>query len=177
MNEFRETLQSWQTFYFTAAGAAASLLGLMLVALSLGTGLLNKETREAMKTFVTPSVIYFVSAFTLALIMLVPAFTPPVLAGILGVGGLIGLIRTGQFAWRLIQAARQHQDFDLSDWLAQVIAPLLSWVLIVVSALLFALDQMALAFGVLWIGDLLLLLCAITNTWALVIWIIEQRIQ
>jgi hypothetical protein len=107
--------------------------------------------------------------------MLVPSFTPPALAAILGLGGLFGLFRTGQFARRLIEAARKNQDFTLEDWLAQVIAPLLSWALILISALFFAFDQMALAFAGLCVANLLLLLCAIANTWALVIWIVEQR--
>lgn len=56
---FTDTLHSWQNFYFMIGGASAGLMGLMFVALSLGTHLVNDETRASFPAFVTPSIIYF----------------------------------------------------------------------------------------------------------------------
>jgi hypothetical protein len=172
---FTETLRSWQNFYFMTGGAAAALIGLMFVALSLGMHLVSDTTRHDIEIFVTPSVIYFVSVLLLACIMLVPAYTPPALALALVLGGLAGMGRTIQHVIQLFRAARQHQDFDLGDWLAQIILPLFNYVLILIAALCVALDQWSLAFAALWVATILLLLCAIANTWSLVIWIVEQR--
>ena len=57
---FIDTLHSWQNFYFMIGGASAGLMGLMFVALSLGTHLVNDETISSVGAFVTPSIIYFV---------------------------------------------------------------------------------------------------------------------
>src|SRR5262245_38044229 len=102
MDAFTETLRSWQNFYFMAGGAAAALMGLMFVALSLGTHLVSETTVANIGTFVTPSIIYFVSALLLACVMLVPTYTPPGLALIVFSGGIFGMIIILPIVWRLI---------------------------------------------------------------------------
>jgi hypothetical protein len=174
-DDFIELLRSWQNFYFMNGGASATLIGLMFVALSLGTHLVSDSTRENMKTFVTPSVYYFVSVLLLAGIMLVPAYTPMGIGVMLFVGGIFGLVITVQHVRRLIQAALQYGDFDRADWLAQIILPIVSYGLILAAAILFAVNQWSLAFIASWSASILLLICAITNTWSLVMWIVEQR--
>jgi modulator of FtsH protease len=175
MDAFNEMLTSWQTFYFTVGGAAAALLGLMFVALSLGMPLINEQGKVGMKLFATPSVVYFVSALLLSCVMLIPSPEPPVLAVMLLLGGAAGLVRTIPFVIGLIGVALRNQDFNLGDWLAQVIAPVASYALIVLAAIGFAVEQPSWAFAGLWIGAVLLLACAIANTWSLVVWVVDQR--
>jgi hypothetical protein len=172
---FVDTLRSWQNFYFMSGGASAGLLGLMFVALSLGMHLVNDQTREDMHTFVTPSIVYFVSVLLTCCLMLVPDHTPSALALIFFSGGLVGLVRTLPYVRQLIQAANQHGDFEHADWLSQIILPVLSYALIVLAAICFAVGQWSLAFMGVWLTTILLLVCGIMNTWSLVIWIIEQR--
>ena len=83
-------------------------------------------------------------------------------------------MRTSQHARHLIRVNNEHQDFNRWDWLWSIIAPLLGYSLIVLAGLLFMFDQWSLAFMVIWLATLTLLLCAIANTWSLVLWIIEQ---
>jgi hypothetical protein len=175
MNTFTETLQTWQNFYFMIGGVVAALLGLMFVALSLGMHLVSDETREEFEIFVTPSVVYFVSALLVACVMLMPAMTPVGLAVVLFLGGGLGFTRGAKYARLLSQAARRHQDFELVDWLSNVIMPVGGYALILVAALCFAITQWSLAFFAIWLATIFLLLSAITNTWNLVIWILEQR--
>ena len=173
---FIDTLHSWQNFYFMIGGAAAGLMGLMFVALSLGTHLINETTKQAFGSFVTPSILYFVSVVLIAGVMLVPVFAPVGLALTLFVGGAVGLGRTAQHVRVLIQTAIEHQDFTPWDWLAQIIFPIASYALMMLVGLGFAINQWPLAFMGLWLATLLLLISAIANTWSLVIWIIEQRL-
>ncbi len=176
MNEvFTETLHSWQNFYFMAGGTAATLIGLMFVTLSMGTHLISENTKNQIRLFVTPSVTYFISALLISCVMLVPTFTPPVLAFIAFLGGVMGLVNTIKPVIHLIKMAKQHQDFTLWDWLAQVILPPASYALLIIAAICFLTDQWPAAFLAVWIAIILLLLCAIANTWSLVIWIIDQR--
>lgn len=175
MDVFRETLQGWHNYNFMAGGAAATLVGLMFVAVSMSMHLISEETREGMKHFVTPSIFYFTSALLLSCTLLVPIHTPTSLAVILLLGGAFGLTTALGYALRLIAAARQYQDFDLTEWLSQVVGPLMSYGFIIGSAVLLLLDQWSWALMGLWIASVLLLLCAIANTWSMVRWIVDQR--
>ncbi|WP_139293627.1 hypothetical protein, partial [Escherichia coli] len=87
MDAFSEMLHGWQNYYFMAGGAAATLVGLMFVALSMATHLISDETSESMKYFVTPSIFYFASVLLLSCAMLVPTHSPASLAVILLFGG------------------------------------------------------------------------------------------
>lgn len=106
--------------------------------------------------------------------MLVPTFTAPIIGTVLVVGGALGLARTSRHVRHLIRVNNQRQDFNRWDWLWQVILPPTSYGLIALAGLLFVFDQWALAFIGMWLATLMLLLCAIANTWNLVLWIIEQ---
>ena len=175
MDAFNEALRGWQNFYFMMGGAAATLAGLMFVALSLGQHLISDKTKEQMRIFATPSIIYFVSVLLLAGIMLVPIFAPVGIALVLFLGGAYGFLRASKLARILIQAARQNQDFTVGDWLAQIIGPVASYALMLVAALFFVGDQTTPGLIALGVATIALLLSAITNTWALVIWIVEQK--
>jgi hypothetical protein len=175
LDAFTEMLRSWQNFYFMVGGAAAALLGLMFVAVSLGINLVTDENRDSIKTFVNPSIFYFVSDLVLCGLMLIPDNSPNALALVLLLVGIIALKQVIPFAIRLIRAAIKHQDFDLQEWLFQIIFPVLSNLLLFMVALLFYINQWQMAFLGLWLVIILLLLSAISNTWSLVMWIVEVR--
>lgn len=178
MDGFVEMLRSWQNFYFMTGGAAGGLVGLIFVTMSLGMPLVTGEThariRDNIKHFVTPSIFYFVSVLLLSCMMLVPTYEPNGLAAVLLVGGLVGFVRTLPYARALYQTAAQYQDFTIEDWLAQIIGPLGSYALLVVAAVSFVVNQWSVGFLGIWAADIALLLCAIANTWSVVIWIIEK---
>src|SRR5579859_2597789 len=107
---FNGTLSGWQNFYFMAGGASATLLGLMFVALSMGTHLINDEVRQEIETFTSPSIFYFVSVLLLACLMLVPMISTVALGVLLLIAGASGLAWTAPRIRLLILAARKHQD-------------------------------------------------------------------
>src|SRR5687768_8292065 len=175
VDSFRAELLSWQTFYFTMGGASAALIGLMLVALSLGIRIVSKTTIADIKAFATPSVLYFVWVLMLSAVMLVPAEAPTFLVVILFPSGIIGLIWSFPYIRRLIRTAIDHQDFLISDWLSQVILPIGGFVLLILASVGFLADQHSLAFGGIWLASIALVIAAITNTWSMVVWIIEHQ--
>jgi hypothetical protein len=172
--DFIDTLHSWQSFYFMEGGAAAALIGLMLVAMSLGQHLITEKTRSQVEAFATPSVLYLAWILLVACAMLVPAYDPPVLGVLLLAGGAVGLLRSFTHVRMLVRTAIEHQDFTWWDWLAQVIMPLGGYVSLIVSGIAFLSGGHAAAFAAACVGTVLLLVSAIANTWSLVIWIIEQ---
>jgi hypothetical protein len=121
-------------------------------ALSMAINLVSAKSQTEFQIFVVPNILYFVSSLLLSCVMLAPFYTPLSLALVLLLGGMYGLGRTYGFVSQLIRAAKKYQDFTLSDWLAQIIAPLGAYVLILIAALCFALNQEALALDIMWVA-------------------------
>jgi hypothetical protein len=172
---FTETLHSWQNFYFMIGGVAAALLGLMFVAVSLGMHLPNQSTSEGIDTFTTPNIVYFVSVILIASVMLIPDYTVTLFYAILLIGMALGLGLAIYFVRRLYLAGLRNQDFNKEDWFWLCIMPIVSYIVLLVAAICFAVGQWSIAFTILFAGTLSLLMTAIANTWGLVIWIIYAR--
>jgi hypothetical protein len=169
---FTETLQSWQSFYTMIGSASAALLGLMFVALSLGTHLINETSREAIDTFTTPNIVYFCSVLLIAAVMLVPTYTTA-LFYIVIIGGTLLIITIGLYHVRkLYLAGMKHGDFNREDWFWTCIMPIISFTILLITAIYFILGQWSIAFSLLPIATVAILVTAIANTWGVVIWII-----
>jgi hypothetical protein len=90
------TTQRWHDFYITAGGAAAVVLGLLFVSLSLH---LNREASEydVLYRVGTQTMIDLAYALAFALLMLIPISDPTVLGGVLlvlSLGGALDSLRT-----------------------------------------------------------------------------------
>jgi hypothetical protein len=66
-------LEHRQDFYVRVGTAGATLVALLFVALSLGTGFLNDKRAAATRAFYSPVVVHFSAVFFLAAIALVSA--------------------------------------------------------------------------------------------------------
>jgi hypothetical protein len=174
MTPFTDMLQGWHDFYFMLGGASASLIGLMIVALSLGTNLLNDETRAGIENFASPSIFYFMTTLLTAGAMLIPIHVPVSLALVLFAGASVGLRRTIRYVRGLTAAAMKNQDFDLQEWIMQIIGPITCYIVLLLAALGFVIGQWQLAMIGVCGATLLLILCAIANTWSMVLWIVEH---
>jgi hypothetical protein len=84
-------LRDWQGFFQLAGTAAATLIGLIFLAISLGARLVPAEDNTALRAFVVPIVIHFGAVLVLSALMLIPAYTPPLLGLTLIAAGLVGL--------------------------------------------------------------------------------------
>jgi hypothetical protein len=67
-DHFIDTLRDWQSFYLLVGGAAAVLIGLLFVAISLARDLAISTEHASVRAFVTPAVVQF------ALVLFVAAF-------------------------------------------------------------------------------------------------------
>ena len=61
-----EALHAWHEFYLLLGTAGATLLALLFVAVSLGTGFLNAKDQSGTRTFMSPVVIHFTIACSLS---------------------------------------------------------------------------------------------------------------
>jgi hypothetical protein len=113
-----QPLQRWHDFYLLVGGAAATLVGLMFVAISLGSRLITERSIPGLRVFVTPTIIHFIYVLVIATVIVIPTVTRMPL-GILLV--LAGLLSFGRVLSTVPYMRQQHRtqviertiDFDI----------------------------------------------------------------
>ncbi len=163
-----QTLHDWQTFYFLVGGAAAGLVGLTFVAITVGSGLITKQDISGFRTFVNPSLIHFIYVLVTASVAVIPTVTRMQL-GILLV--LAGLVSSGRalvvlpFMWQQYK----RRVVDMHDWVWYFLAPLASYLTYVGTGMGLLLGTDQVLNGLAW-ASILLLVAGIRNTWDMVLW-------
>lgn len=163
-----QPLQGWHDFYLLVGTAAATLVGLIFVAISLGSRLITEQSMPALRVFVTPTIIHFIYVLVIATVMLVPAVRRMPLGTLLVIAGLLSFGRSVSAVPYMLRQ-RGEQIIDTHDWVWYLIVPSLSYLLFVgtgIGLLLGAsqaLDGLALA-------SILLLVNGIRNAWDMVVW-------
>src|SRR5262249_52460344 len=76
-------LDAWHDFDVLIGTAAATLVGLMFVAASIGASVFTEKDRAAMEAFISPTVVHFSAVLFVAILSLVPSHEWPTLAGLL----------------------------------------------------------------------------------------------
>jgi hypothetical protein len=163
------TLQPWQNFYMLTGAAAATLTGLMFVAVTFGSSLVTKETTATTRAFLDPIYAHFVQVLVTSCLLTVPTLQ----AWFLGVP-LITLkeVRLLRLFWvlrRYQEAQRKHGDIELSDWLLSIVIPLLCFILLLATGVGFIVGAPAALTG-LAIVTLTLLFIGVHGAWELFVW-------
>ena len=65
-SSFVELVHHWHDFDLLIGTAAATLVGLMFVAASIGASVFTEKSRAAMQAFISPTVVHFTSVLVLA---------------------------------------------------------------------------------------------------------------
>jgi hypothetical protein len=167
--DFTHALHEWHEFFFLLGTAGATLVALLFVAASLGTGLLSHERTEPTRIYMSPVVIHFASVFFVSAVALVPSHGTNFFAALIGATGIVGLVISGVITTRLLRGMAQ----GTMDRLAYGLLPALAYlVTLVAAALIFAGKQWSL--DVLAGAMLLLLLVNIRNVWDLTLAMIRM---
>ena len=164
-------IDGWRDFYVLIGTAAATLMGLVFVVVSLGKGTLKTERgRRAARAFYTPVVAFFTTEIAVAMLMLIPKSTPAVLASLLGLTGAAGLAY--MFATGALQVGRES-ELQLDDLLCYVALPFVSYIALIGAA---AGVWRASSSGLYATAAvmILLLLVGIRNAWDLVVYIAQR---
>jgi hypothetical protein len=170
MPDLSQAIRDWQTFYFLVGGAAAGLVGLTFVAITVGSGSITKQDIPGLRTFVNPSLIHFIYVLVTASVVVMPTVTRMQLGILLVFAGLISsgrALSTLPFMW---QQYKRHV-VDLPDWAWYFLAPLASYLMYVGTGagLLLGTGH---ALNVLAWASVLLLVAGIRNTWDMVLWLL-----
>jgi hypothetical protein len=159
-------LSSWHEFYGLLGAAAATLVALLFVAVSIGTSVLTPEpeSRRNTATYMSPVVFHYANILFLSLIVLVPTQTFE------SFGVVIGVAAAGSVIYSIVIALRVHRNpiSDLPDRLCYGIVPMLCYASgLVVAPLVF--EEKPAGLNILAGAALLLLVINIRNAWDLMI--------
>jgi len=164
-----ELFRDWHDFYLLAGTSSATLVGLMFVAASIGANVFSQEHRNAMRAFVSPTVVHFSAVMLICMLVTIPSHTPLTLSGLLVGGGGAGLAYSGRI-W--IELLVQHRfEVDWVDRIFYAMVPVCGYALVVASGvLLFA--EWAASSDVMAAGLMTLLFAGLRNAWDMTIWIV-----
>ena len=159
-------LSTWHEFYGLLGTAAAALVALLFVAVSIGTSVLtpDPDSRRNTGTFMSPVVFHYANVLFLSLIALVPTQTWE------SFGLVIGVASIGSVIYSIVIAVRVHRNpvSDLPDRLCYGIIPMLCYAAGLVAALL-VFEEKTAGLNLLAGAALLLLVINIRNAWDLMI--------
>lgn len=164
-----QSLHKWQNFYILVGGAAATLVGLMFVAISLGSRLITERSVPALRVWVHPTLIHFIYVLVIATIIMVPTLTRSPLGILLVFAGLLSFgnaLRMVPYMWQ----QQREQEADRGDWVWYLIVPSISYLLLVGTGIGLLLGDNR-ALNVLAFAIILLLVNGIRNAWDMVVWI------
>jgi hypothetical protein len=164
-----EFLHDWHDFYVLVGTASATLVGLMFVAVSIGTSIFNEERSAGLTAFITPTVIHFAAVLFACLLGTIPTHTWYTLGGLLGAGALAGSIYSGKLVMQMI--IRHRFKVDLIDRLFYSFLPLVGYVLALIAAVLLC-TRTAVSADLIAAAVLTLLFAAIRNAWDMMVWIV-----
>jgi hypothetical protein len=166
-------LTAWGNFYVITGTAAATLIGLMFVVITLVAGI-RRRPSGGTDVFSTPTVVHFCGALFVAATLSAPWRALIPVASLLGVAGLAGI------AYVIIVLLRTRRltfyKMVLEDWLWHMIFPFIAYTTIMVAALLLP-NNPVLALFCVGAVTVLLLFIGIHNAWDTVTYLVIEYAQ
>jgi hypothetical protein len=164
-----ELLHDWHDFYVLVGTASATLVGLMFVAVSIGTSIFNEQRSAGVTAFITPTVMHFAAVLFACLLGTIPTHTWYTLGGLLGAGALAGSIYSARLVVQMI--IRHRFNVDMSDQLFYSFVPLVGYVLALIAAVLLC-TRAPVSADLIAAAVLTLLFGGIRNAWDMMVWIV-----
>jgi hypothetical protein len=162
-------LQPWQNFFMLTGAAAATLTGLMFIAVTFGESLVTKATSSTARAFLDPIFMHFVQVLFTGCLLMIPTLTDVALGTVLLVLGGFRLVSLRWIFRRYVGAQRTSGDLDTSDWVAGIVLPILLHLLLIASGVGFLRHERASLMG-LALTSLGILLIGIYSAWELLVW-------
>lgn len=164
----------WDSYFTLLGTAAASLIGLLFVVVTLTGGFERAKAERGQSLYMTPTMLNFAVVLSGSLMTMVPGLTAPRAAALLGVATLAGL---GNAAWACLgirQLGRADDPPHWTDFWMYGVTPAVVYVALGAVCAVFAA-------GAPWAANALaallltLLLVGVRNAWDLITWIATGR--
>lgn len=173
MQALPDVLGPWHEFYSLVGTASATLIGLLFVAASVGSGIFSMNRPHTVRAFLSSSVVHFTFVLTACLVASAPIRQWAILGTLAAILGGAGLAYAG-LVWRTMVRSGLTGNLDVWDRLLYGRIPVVGYVILAASGgvfflhTTFACDMLAVAIGV-------LLLAGIRNAWDITIWAVTRR--
>jgi hypothetical protein len=161
MNE----LERWADFYLLMAEAAAALIGLLFVVITLGAERKLADAANKIAIYLTPTAVYFASVLFLAALLTFPNHTRLTATLCTCLVGVVGLVYSASLVIR--RGIKKSYD-ELRDLTSYAGVPFAAYALLVLGGVLFLHDPQR-GLTLVAAGMLSLLAVAIRNSWAIAI--------
>jgi hypothetical protein len=167
-------LQGWDNFFIMAGTAAATLIGLLFVAVTVGTGFSRSSIEHGTRGFLTPTLIRFGGVLFLSLAVLAPWPSVWPIGIILSLGGLAGLA----YQLRVIVMRRKVKlvSLDWHGWLPYVGVPALGTGSLIVGGVGLVRERSFAPYAIAG-ATVLLLFAGLYGAWDTTLWMIKNREQ
>jgi hypothetical protein len=166
-----EALHEWHEFYILLGTAGATLLALLFVAVSLGTGFLSGKDQQGTRTFMSPVVIHFTSVFFLSAVCLVPSHGPVFFAVLIAGTAVIGVVVSIVIS---VWVVRTEMTQYLPDYFAYGLLPVGAYLALLVASIMIYLGR-DYALEVLAGGLLVLAIVNVRNAWDLTLSMVRRH--
>ena len=166
-----EALHEWHEFYILLGTAGATLLALLFVAVSLGTGFLSSKDQQGTRTFMSPVVIHFTSVFFLSAVCLVPSHGPVFFAVLIAGTAVVGVVVSIVIS---VWVVRTEMTQYLPDYLAYGLLPVGAYLALLVASIMIYLGR-DYALEVLAGGLLVLAIVNVRNAWDLTLSMVRRH--
>ncbi len=166
-----EALHEWHEFYILLGTAGATLLALLFVAVSLGTGFLSSKDQQGTRTFMSPVVIHFTSVFFLSAVCLVPSHGPVFFAVLIAGTAVVGVAVSIVIS---VWVVRTEMTQYLPDYFAYGLLPVGAYLALLVASIMIYLGR-DYALEVLAGGLLLLAIVNVRNAWDLTLSMVRRH--
>ena len=167
-------MQGWQNFYMLTWAAAATLIGLLFVAVTTGGYIPAQKAIVYLRTFVTPTLLYYFQVLLVACLAVIPLQGTFVFSGSLLIIGVTNCYLALKVLLRTRVLRRTEEQVDNEHWLWHITLPCTAGVLLIASAIgYFWGEPLALAGFAL--VQLLNRAIGVRNTWTLTIWLTLRR--
>ena len=172
MNELDLLLERWANFYLMTSAAAATLIGLLFVVITLAAERRVKEADGTAKirVYLTPTVICFASVLEAAALLTFPNHTRLTAFLCICLVGVVGLIYSGS----ILVGHYKKSYVEWHDLIPHADLPFAAYGLLVFGGVLLLHDtQCGLTFVA--VGMLSLFIIGIRNSWAIAVGIVSTR--
>lgn len=169
MNDLEPLLEGWANFYVITSAAAATLIGLLFVVITLAA---ERRVDDAAKihVYLTPTVVYLASILAVAALLTFPNQTRLTATLCICITGVLGLLYSGSVFF----GGDKKSYVERRDLIPYAGLPFASFGLHVLGGILLLHDsQRGLTFVA--VGMLSLLVIAIRNSWAIAVGIVSVR--
>jgi hypothetical protein len=173
MSPLAETLASWRDFYALLGTASATMIGLLFVAASVGSGVFSSDKRAPLRMFLSASIVNFSSILAVSLIVLTPLTNRALVGALVIAAGLFGLAFYGVTGRETVRDGL-YQKIDLEDRIWYAFLPVAAYLLETATGITLAAGY-ALGWPALALTAGALLVIGVHNAWDITVWSISRR--